>query len=1165
MRAPDEEECDDGNLDDGDGCSSTCALEGSATCGDGIIEGDEECDLGSGDADDGDGDGCESDCTTELTYACVEEPSQCVQICASATWYEGLASETTEYVHCAAGLFSEADAYCDRLGDDWYLTTISSSTEQSKVHGIVTDFSDFNSWIGLHDRFTNNTYEWVSGESVAYDNWNGSPDTPSSARNDCVGVKRGNGYWRSFECNVDKTYICEGPAICGNGVMGNPEECDDGDTDAGDGCDPSCQAESNYECTVATEGSPSVCTTPSHAVLAKMGLVRDGAQTKLAWQASSEDGTLGYRVLHRTSDEDAWSQVQDGMVLRDPSYTSGGRYAVSVPRPFGQYRLLEVLPSGEDFVLANEFVLADEEPRGTESILPRLDAFYLGLAASAAATVAPPKGVGQRTSGVSKLTASLIQPGQLQARISDATAGSSVSYARLTGSPQGVVIGVVNPGVQAIDVTDLAVALEVTPEEVQQAAAGGRLSLRHRDARDVGWRYDAPRQRLLFGVRATETSAGPYRAYVLRLQQGEAKQRTRVVSQVGDAASEGGIQQVLEENNFAGLVLNPNPDGDIWGWKVLANTSPESSQLLLEREVDVLPVGDVQVSLHLLGSWGKGHERKVELTVNARAVGEAAVTEDREEMLRFIVPRGVLHAGRNTIGFTWRSSVSPGRTGAYVDRAELNYEGALRTAGQELEFEALGDGETTVEVSGAQAQVYDLDAAGEVVSRSVAGEGSVRLTFVAEKSHHYLVGEPEVVRRPSVRPYRKRDLRKAEGVEYLVVTSGELRSAGEELVRHRRGQGLSARLVEMMDVYDSFSGGEASPAAVRQLLGAWRPRYVVLLGSGTYDSRGYTEAGPGHVPVKLVRTPHGLYASDSWYGDVDGDGISDVAIGRVPAQTAAEAEAYTDAVVGYEKELGGRRWQTDAMLVGDKDASGYYSEVNRRVLGKLPVGVVARLTLADRVGVEQTREDVLRQWQSGVRWLNYSGHGGIDGFGKKQPILSRADMGELRASTKRPIVTAMTCAVSRFEVPGARAWSEQALFAEGGAIAVWGPTGLTYPYQTLPLSEAFAEGLFGATGATRIGDVVAHAAQESMDEAPEHLRSVMVLLGDPALLVGRAQLRTEGEVTEPEAPRTEAVHAADEAEGGGCTVLADADADADAKVLPWMLGGAWLVWRRRRS
>ena len=53
------EECDDGNLIDGDGCSSTCKIE--PLCGDGNLDPGEACD----DGNNIDGDGCSANCTIE--------------------------------------------------------------------------------------------------------------------------------------------------------------------------------------------------------------------------------------------------------------------------------------------------------------------------------------------------------------------------------------------------------------------------------------------------------------------------------------------------------------------------------------------------------------------------------------------------------------------------------------------------------------------------------------------------------------------------------------------------------------------------------------------------------------------------------------------------------------------------------------------------------------------------------------------------------------------------------------------------------------------------------------------------------------------------------------------------------------------------------------------
>ncbi|CAI2382812.1 unnamed protein product [Moneuplotes crassus] len=93
-------ECDDGNLDNGDGCSKQCTVEDKYVCvvdktmgdrsycqlicGNGILDTDTEvCDDGNY----GSGDGCESNCTVTSKHICEQipgQPSYCTPICGNS-------------------------------------------------------------------------------------------------------------------------------------------------------------------------------------------------------------------------------------------------------------------------------------------------------------------------------------------------------------------------------------------------------------------------------------------------------------------------------------------------------------------------------------------------------------------------------------------------------------------------------------------------------------------------------------------------------------------------------------------------------------------------------------------------------------------------------------------------------------------------------------------------------------------------------------------------------------------------------------------------------------------------------------------------------------------------------------------------------------------------
>ncbi|MFC1678359.1 hypothetical protein ACFLZ9_01320, partial [Patescibacteria group bacterium] len=73
------EDCDDGNNEDGDGCSANCTIEQTCgICGDGNLDAGEDCDDGNNE----DGDGCSANCTIEqINPICgnevVEEGEEC--------------------------------------------------------------------------------------------------------------------------------------------------------------------------------------------------------------------------------------------------------------------------------------------------------------------------------------------------------------------------------------------------------------------------------------------------------------------------------------------------------------------------------------------------------------------------------------------------------------------------------------------------------------------------------------------------------------------------------------------------------------------------------------------------------------------------------------------------------------------------------------------------------------------------------------------------------------------------------------------------------------------------------------------------------------------------------------------------------------------------------
>src|SRR5205823_4430278 len=112
------------------------------------------------------------------------------------------------------------------------------------------------------------------------------------------------------------------------------------------------------------------------------------------------------------------------------------------------------------------------------------------------------------------------------------------------------------------------------------------------------------------------------------------------------------------------------------------------------------------------------------------------------------------------------------------------------------------------------------------------------------------------------------------------------------------------------------------PEAIRTMMQSaqqWKtaPRFLLLVGDASYDPRNYqgTNINIDFVPTKLVSTSLMKTASDDWLGDFNGDGAADIAVGRIPVQTAADAALVFNRLTSRGTPSGS--WATNATFVTD--------------------------------------------------------------------------------------------------------------------------------------------------------------------------------------------------------------------------------------------------------
>jgi hypothetical protein len=231
-------------------------------------------------------------------------------------------------------------------------------------------------------------------------------------------------------------------------------------------------------------------------------------------------------------------------------------------------------------------------------------------------------------------------------------------------------------------------------------------------------------------------------------------------------------------------------------------------------------------------------------------------------------------------------------------------------------------------------------------------------------------------------------------------------------------------VVGLEDVYDEFNSGLAEPPAIRAFLrhatSRWStpPRYVTLVGRGTFDYRDLRGFGDNLLPTLLVGSPDGLVASDVALADLAGDdGVPEVAIGRLPVLTAAELAAYVEKIQAHEGAVAGE-WRRRVLLAADDpDVAGNFTADSDSVAALLPAGFTADRVHLETTTAEAGREAIIQALNDGVVAFNYIGHGGVDRLAEED-LFTSADVPSLANPDRLPLFFAMTCSVGNFALPG---------------------------------------------------------------------------------------------------------------------------------------------------
>jgi hypothetical protein len=510
------------------------------------------------------------------------------------------------------------------------------------------------------------------------------------------------------------------------------------------------------------------------------------------------------------------------------------------------------------------------------------------------------------------------------------------------------------------------------------------------------------------------------------------------------------------------------------------------------------------------------------IKLNGTVIGDEFWDGDSPYIQEMNISSEILVAGDNTL-----TVEMPGDTGAIVDViylnwVEIDYWRHFEAVDDSLNFTADGNGnlQVTVEkLSQPDIVIYEitnLDEVAEVVNFSVEGENQNHLaTFETQVTgaKTYYVSTTEQIKSPiRIALWAPAKLKAPKnGADYILITDQGFLQAVQPLGELRRRQGLRVKMISVQDIYNEFNDGLSDPAAIKDFLRYayenWNrpaPTYVFFVGDASLE---YRDTKKNKVPAHLSASWEGLTPDDNWYVSVDGNDIlPDMFIGRVPSGDNPETvAALIEKIIRFEEST--RENPRKILLVADSNSE--FEDLNERLFGFLPAHLSAdKIYLREYLdGVDKAQrdqkiakatQDISASFNDGVMISNYIGHGVTDRWSGSKGLFNPDHVHKLKNEEQLAFTLMLTC-INGYFIGNKYSFAEEFLLAQGGAIAAFAPSNVSYTWEDMILGKEIFSSIF-EQGNKIIGTITTQGKIAAYEQGTsQSVLQMFTLFGDPAL------------------------------------------------------------------
>lgn len=388
------------------------------------------------------------------------------------------------------------------------------------------------------------------------------------------------------------------------------------------------------------------------------------------------------------------------------------------------------------------------------------------------------------------------------------------------------------------------------------------------------------------------------------------------------------------------------------------------------------------------------------------------------------------------------------------------------------------------------------------------------------------------------------DLHQTAETDLIIISYPLFLAQAQRLAQfHREHDGLRTIVVTTDQVFNEFSAGIPDPAALRDFVklyydtyrATWSqsPKYLLLFGKGSFDPKARIQANTSLVPVyesAVSLDPLGTFTSDDFFGFLDdaedinstsGNSL-DIGVGRVPAKTADDAQAFVDKVFAYHAPEAFGPWRTALTFAADDE------DANLHLQDAETLTATAQ-SIAPLFNIQKIYLDAFRQeggsagsrypqaveannnaLYNGTLLWNYSGHGGPARLAE-EVLLDQQIVNNLSNPNKLPLFVTATCDFAPYDNPTVNSLGENLLVRpKTGAIALTTTSRVVFAFSNRVLNEAFLRAALqkDASGKYRsLGEALRTAKNAGYQSGDVVNDRKFSLLGDPALTLAFPKLQ----------------------------------------------------------